>query len=64
MGRDAISEIIPISDGIMRLIASDAPLGQLEDAVRAEGVTELRASGINKVRSGVTSLEELVRVIG
>ena len=64
MGRDAISEIIPISDKIMRLIASDAPLGQLEDAVRAEGVTDLRASGINKVRTGVTSLAELIRVIG
>ena len=64
IGRDAISEVIPISDNLMRLIADDAPLGALEDAARSEGVTDLRSSGINKVRAGVTSLEELVRVIG
>lgn len=64
IGRDAISEIIPITDQLMRLIATDASLDQLEDACRSEGFTDIRSSGVKKVESGITSIEELIRVIG
>ena len=64
LGRDAISEVIPITDQLMRLIAKDASLDLIEDACRQEGFTDLRTSGINKVRNGITSVEELSRVIG
>ncbi len=63
-GRDAISEIIPVTDRLMRLIAMDASLDQIEDACKAEGFTDLRTSGIKKVENGITSIEELIRVIG
>lgn len=64
LGRDAISEVIPITDQLMRLISKDASLDVIEDACRAEGFTDLRTSGINKVRAGRTSVNELIRVIG
>ena len=64
LGRDAISEIIPISNQLMRLISTDASLDAIEDTCRAEGFTDLRSSGINKVREGISSVEELTRVIG
>lgn len=64
LGRDCISEIIPVSSKLMRLIANDASLDQIEDACIEEGFTDLRASGMNKVRAGITSLEEMQRVIG
>ncbi len=63
-GRDAISEIIPVTDRLMRLIAADASLDQIEDECRAEGFTDIRTSGIKKVEKGITSIEELIRVIG
>jgi len=64
VGREPISEVVPISDGLMRLIANDASLGEIEDVVFKEGVTDLRASGLRKVREGTTSLEECIRVVG
>jgi len=38
----------------MRLISKDASLGVIEDACMAEGFTDLRCLGINKVRAGIT----------
>lgn len=64
IGRDAISEIIPISDRLARLIANDASLDRIEDAAVEDGFSSLRESGIRKVRAGVTSLEEMLRVLG
>ena len=36
---------------------------QIAEQARAEGVNDLRASGLNKVRMGLTSLEEINRVV-
>ena len=35
---------------------------QIRDLARSEGLQELRASGLAKVRQGITSLEEINRV--
>ena len=35
---------------------------QIADAAREEGFNDLRASGLEKARQGVTSLEEVNRV--
>ncbi len=64
MGREAIAEILPISSALARLVAEDATLGQLEDRAVEEGFTSLAHSGRQKVIDGVTSLDELERVIG
>jgi type IV pilus assembly protein PilB len=36
---------------------------QLADQAKAEGIADLRASGLKKVMAGLTSLEEINRVI-
>lgn len=64
MGREALTEILPLSDKLLRLVADDVSLGQLEDVALAEGFTSLAHSGRRKVIEGVTSLDELLRVIG
>ena len=35
---------------------------QLANQAQAEGINDLRASGLNKVRLGITSIEEIDRV--
>ena len=64
LGRDAISELVPVTDLIMRLIAQDASPDKIEDACIKEGFSSLRDAGRSKVISGATSLDELIRVLG
>jgi type IV pilus assembly protein PilB len=35
---------------------------QLAEQSKLEGINDLRASGLNKIRMGITSLEEIDRV--
>ncbi len=63
-GRECASEIIEFSEPLLRLVAEDAPLGQIYDQARLEGFTDLNESARQKVLDGVTSIEELQRVIG
>ena len=61
-GRVGIYEVMPISDDIGRLIMESGNAIQIADQARREGVNDLRQSGLNKVRMGLTSLEEINRV--
>ena len=60
-GRTGIYELISVGDPLRSLIHDGAPEQQLEAEVRAD-TPSLRANGVNKVRSGLTSLEEVLRV--
>ena len=60
-GRTGIYELISVSDPLRGLIHDGAPEQQLEAEVRAD-TPSLRANGVDKVRSGLTSLEEVLRV--
>ncbi len=64
LGRDAISELVPVTDTVMRLVAQDASPDRIEDACRKEGFTSLYDAGRKKVAEGITSFEELRRVLG
>lgn len=64
LGREIISEILPLSDRILRLVDEEAPLGRIYDIAGEEGFTSLLDSGRNKVILGKTSLKELQRVMG
>jgi type II secretory ATPase GspE/PulE/Tfp pilus assembly ATPase PilB-like protein len=41
-----------------------APLARLRAAAEAAGMTSLAAAGGSRVRDGVTSFDELLRVVG
>ena len=53
---------MPVSEAMGRLIMEDGNAIQLGDQARAEGILDLRQSGLRKVKSGITSLEEINRV--
>ena len=61
-GRVGIYEVMPISDEIGRIIMAGGNAIQIADQARKDGINDLRQSGLNKVRMGLTSLEEVNRV--
>jgi len=61
-GRSGIFQVMPVTSAIERLILENGTSMQLEEQAKAEGVWDLRRSGLEKVKAGVTSLEELNRV--
>jgi type IV pilus assembly protein PilB len=63
-GRIGIYEIMPVSDAIRDLALHSASADQIMETARAEGMRTLREDGFEKVRQGVTSIEEMMRVLG
>jgi type IV pilus assembly protein PilB len=61
-GRVAIYQVMPLSEKMRMLILQGSNAIELAEQARAEQIDDLRASGLNKVRAGVTSIEELNRV--
>lgn len=62
-GRVGIYEVVPITDGIARIIMQDGNSIEIADQARKEGFNNLRQSALLKVARGLTSLEEANRVI-
>ncbi|MCB1823744.1 MAG: Flp pilus assembly complex ATPase component TadA, partial [Candidatus Competibacteraceae bacterium] len=61
-GRVGIYEVMPISEETGRIIMESGNALQIAEQARREGINDLRRSGLNKVRDGLTSLEEINRV--
>ncbi|MGE0860615.1 MAG: type IV-A pilus assembly ATPase PilB [Gammaproteobacteria bacterium] len=61
-GRAGIYQVMPISDAMKRLIIEGANAVVLADQAKAEGIWDIRTSGLSKIRAGVTSLAEVNRV--
>lgn len=62
-GRMAIYEIMPVSDGLKRLIVDKSDVNVLEAQAIGEGMRDLRHDGMLKVAAGLTSLTEVERVV-
>jgi type IV pilus assembly protein PilB len=61
-GRVGIFQVMPVTEEMGRVIMAEGDAMELADIARKNGVNDLRRSGLNKVKAGVTSLEELNRV--
>jgi type IV pilus assembly protein PilB len=60
-GRLGLFEVMEITDEIRELILSGASAMELKRKAIDEGMLSLRASGLQKLRSGLTTVEEVVR---
>ena len=58
-GRVGIYEVMPVSDEMQRIIMKNGTSIDIADQARKEGVSDLRQSGLRKVKAGMTSLEEV-----
>jgi type IV pilus assembly protein PilB len=61
-GREAISELLDLSDEIRELILARKPAAQIRRQAEAEGMSSLRHSALQKVADGVTTLREINKV--
>lgn len=61
-GRVGIYQVMPITEAIQRVILSEGSAMDIAEQAQREGVRDLRQSGLIKVRSGVTTLEEVIAV--
>jgi type IV pilus assembly protein PilB len=62
-GRVGIYEVMPVTDKLRRLIASRAAEDQIRDAAVTAGMITLGEDGLAKVKQGITTAEELLRVV-
>jgi type IV pilus assembly protein PilB len=61
-GRLGIFQVMEVSETMGRIIMEGGNAIQIADQASQEGVIDLRQAGLNKVKDGVTSLEEVNRV--
>lgn len=61
-GRCGIFEIFPLSSQIKKMIAEDASSQEMRQVAIREGMTTLREDAWDKVRRGITTYEEALRV--
>ncbi len=61
-GRVGIYQVMPITEAIQRIILQDGSSLDIAKQAEREGVRSLRQSGLNKVKMGLTSLEEVLAV--
>lgn len=61
-GRVGIYQVMPITEELQRIILRDGSALDIAEQAEKEGVRSLRQSGLNKVKQGLTSLEEVLAV--
>ncbi|MEW5952891.1 MAG: ATPase, T2SS/T4P/T4SS family [Bacillota bacterium] len=62
-GRLGVYELLNVSEKIQRLTLERKSAREIKDTAVAEGMVTLRRDGLLKVRQGITSLEEIMRVV-
>jgi len=62
-GRTGIFELVTVTETLREMIAEDAPDTQLRRRIRDEGMQPLIINGIEKIEQGITTAEELLRVV-
>ncbi len=61
-GRVGIYQVMPITEALTRIILEGGSVTRIIEQARAEGVSDLRTSGLKKVKLGTTSLMEVDRI--
>ena len=63
-GRTGLYEVMVMTDTVRRLILGGASNEDLRRAARADGMRTLHEAGLGKIRQGITSVAEVLRVLG
>jgi type IV pilus assembly protein PilB len=62
--RIGLYEVMVVTDELRRRILEKASADELREVARTEGMRTLREDGLEKVRAGITSVAEVLRVVG
>jgi excisionase family DNA binding protein len=63
-GRDVIAEALEVTPEIGKALERGASVDELRTIAVGQGMTTMAADGIRKAAEGVTSLDEVIRVVG
>jgi type IV pilus assembly protein PilB len=61
-GRVGLYQVMPITEAVQKIILSEGTALDIAKQAQTDGVRDLRQSGLVKVRTGVTTLEEVITV--
>jgi type IV pilus assembly protein PilB len=61
-GRIALYEVMPMSDELRDLVLNGASANEIKRSAAGLGMKTLRQSGLQKIKEGVTTISEVVRV--
>jgi len=62
-GRISLAELIHVSPGLRAMIDQGKSTSEMKKFLRGEGVHDMRDDGMSKVLEGLTSIEEVARVV-
>lgn len=62
-GRRGVFEFLTVSENMQKLILNRASVNDIRELAIEEGMQPLREDGLKKVKEGLTSIEELLRVV-
>lgn len=62
-GRVGIFQLLPMTDEVRRLAARDATTAEIEAAALSAGMSSLWADGLEKIKAGLTTTDELRRIL-
>ncbi|MCF7925750.1 MAG: GspE/PulE family protein [Candidatus Izimaplasma sp.] len=61
-GRTAIFEILDVNEEIVQLVSNRAPEHEILKQARKDGMTLLFDAGLEKVKQGITTMDEIMRI--
>ena len=61
-GRVALYEVMPMSEELRELVLAGASASEIKRTAISVGMMTLRQSGLLKLKQGMTTIEEVVRV--
>jgi type II secretory ATPase GspE/PulE/Tfp pilus assembly ATPase PilB-like protein len=61
-GRTAIHELLDLTEEIRELILERKPTSHIRNVARAQGMSTLRESAVDRLREGITTLKEINKV--
>lgn len=62
-GRMAVHEVLPMDDAIRNMVTNNKPLGEIKNYAMKTGMIFLIDDGLLKAKSGMTTVEEVLRVV-
>ena len=62
-GQIGIFETLSVSDAIRELLLAQKPVGDIRKQAIKEGMTTMFEDGLEKVEKGITTIEEIIRVV-
>ena len=61
-GRTGVFELMPIDDDIRECMVRGITSGKIREVARQKGMRSMREDGIQKMASGITTIDEVMRV--